>query len=917
ERLVSEFRSRGLMAERLPFRRAYHTPRFGEALGPLREFFDGLELQSPRIPIYSCRGAAAMPDSITEIRRLVVDQWVQPVLFRQTVEAMYADGARIFVEVGARGSLTGYVEDVLRGRPHFAVSANLPRRSGVTQLNHLVASLYAQGVSIRPDVLYARRRPVALDLSRDLAVRPPSVPRPPTTTSVQLSEGLLRRLLAKSKREDVATPDDSATRVVIRDDAPSVPAHPVDSRKESALLDHFETMRRYLETQNDVMAAYLAHGVEDVSSSHRDVANGFPSSGVEDESRSLEPALVPKESVNGAPEPSHPTSGSIQDPGAVLLSLVSRRTGYPLDLLDLDQDMEADLGIDSIKRVEILGELQDQGLLAEGNDVEALARARTLRDVIARLKPSTAIPARGPSWSGEIVTLDPGVSFVGRWRLAPDDPIAHHHTLGGRRLSAVEPSRLGLPVLPFTVMAEILAQAASVLSPGRVVVSLRNVRAHRWIAYPESGIATIEARATREAARPDEVTVHLRTTANGSARESILAVEGVVAFARSRPEPPVAPPFRVEKGSPCRLTAETLYREQWLFHGPALQAMIHVGDSSRSGIEGTLKVLPRRALLPESRWPDLHTDPIVLDAFTHLLGTWGIDKQAGEEGDVMFPLRVGEIALFGPDPAEGEEIDCRIGIDEVTRPLVKARADLVTKSGHVWVQIRDWEDWRFYWPSRYRDVFRSPDTVLVGEPIDLTSGLAGSLGVWLEPPADMAKPVWRDVLEWIQTTPEERAETRAEGLALRDHTARIWSTVAAKEAARRLWRTQGEGSVFPADLSLCSDVDGRLRVRPVDASSSRTLAVVAAEAADGAAVAIGSLVVDARLGVAIVLVPSFDPAELIHTLGDDERQWIDLSGGNSEERRDRLARLWCVKRAAGRALAPRDPLAWRSSSVVG
>ena len=38
-----------------------------------------------------------------------------------------------------------------------------------------------------------------------------------------------------------------------------------------------------------------------------------------------------------------------------LLEIVSERTGYPADMLELDADLEGDLGIDSIKRVEIAG----------------------------------------------------------------------------------------------------------------------------------------------------------------------------------------------------------------------------------------------------------------------------------------------------------------------------------------------------------------------------------------------------------------------------------------------------------------------------------------------------------------------------------------------------------------------------------
>ncbi len=43
-----------------------------------------------------------------------------------------------------------------------------------------------------------------------------------------------------------------------------------------------------------------------------------------------------------------------------LLSVVSEKTGYPVETLEPDMDMEADLGIDSIKRVEILGAMQTQ-----------------------------------------------------------------------------------------------------------------------------------------------------------------------------------------------------------------------------------------------------------------------------------------------------------------------------------------------------------------------------------------------------------------------------------------------------------------------------------------------------------------------------------------------------------------------------
>ena len=164
-----------MVCEELPFARAYHTPGFAAVLEPLAAFYGEPGAAPARVPIYSCSTAGRMPESPDEIRRLAVAQWTRPVAFRDTIEAMYRDGLRVFVDVGARGNLCGYVEDILRGRPAFAVAANLPRRSGTAQLNHLVASLFAQGLTLDPAYLYARRRPRRIDLDAPSA---PARPMP-------------------------------------------------------------------------------------------------------------------------------------------------------------------------------------------------------------------------------------------------------------------------------------------------------------------------------------------------------------------------------------------------------------------------------------------------------------------------------------------------------------------------------------------------------------------------------------------------------------------------------------------------------------------------------------------------------------------------------------------------------------------
>ncbi|WP_189808690.1 type I polyketide synthase, partial [Streptomyces toxytricini] len=97
------------------------------------------------------------------------------------------------------------------------------------------------------------------------------------------------------------------------------------------------------------------------------------------------PAPAPAPAPVSAPQA--PAGAGVAD---VLLEVVSEKTGYPADMLDLDMDIEADLGIDSIKRVEIMGVLQERAGATVTAGPEQLAELRTLRDIIGIMAGSTA-----------------------------------------------------------------------------------------------------------------------------------------------------------------------------------------------------------------------------------------------------------------------------------------------------------------------------------------------------------------------------------------------------------------------------------------------------------------------------------------------------------------------------------------------
>ena len=104
--------------------------------------------------------------------------------------------------------------------------------------------------------------------------------------------------------------------------------------------------------------------------------------------------IAPQEAAQMAP-----SAGGKVDPVAVqreLLAVVADKTGFPADMLEPGMDMEADLGIDSIKRVEILGALRERYPQAAMVGPEQMAELRTLADVVALISPVVGVPASAP-----------------------------------------------------------------------------------------------------------------------------------------------------------------------------------------------------------------------------------------------------------------------------------------------------------------------------------------------------------------------------------------------------------------------------------------------------------------------------------------------------------------------------------------
>jgi len=100
--------------------------------------------------------------------------------------------------------------------------------------------------------------------------------------------------------------------------------------------------------------------------------------------------------------PSVSTTGLSKEIETTLLDVVSELTGYPVEMLGLEMDIEADLGIDSIKRVEILSSFEEKMPDLPGISPEVMSSLKTLGEITEYLAKVTGGATETPSQQSEV-----------------------------------------------------------------------------------------------------------------------------------------------------------------------------------------------------------------------------------------------------------------------------------------------------------------------------------------------------------------------------------------------------------------------------------------------------------------------------------------------------------------------------------
>lgn len=839
EAIAAKLKDHGGICVPLPFDRGYHTPGSEGAGAIVRKVYDELEFAATKCALYSCASAGPFPANAAAARDLATRQIFSRVRFRETVERLYADGARTFIEVGPGGSLTGFVRDCLARVPHVAMPTGVGGRPALPQILNVAAQLFAQGAPIDLQALFDARPVKTIDLAEAVAPEIPKRPRieldiPLMKLPQQTVDEVRARTRPGAKAALEAPQDNSSVYRSLDQREPA--ADPV----AEAVKAHFGVMNEFLASQSRLFSMIDLAGAEEVAAGAAAAPSGL---------------------------------NAVKSRRAMLLG-------------------------DEIRR-------DASGLVCE--------RRLTIDDF----------------------------SFV------------RDHQIGCPP-SARDPNLLALPVIPFAVSMEIVAEAAAALVDGsHKVVQLTECRGYRWLAF-DQGTLSLRITAKMEAAGVAHVRIFEMTTAEGKETQ-FLAFEGKAHFAESYPPAPAPQVFEDEAFLAPNYTKDMLYgaprhrRYAPMFHGPKFQAVRGIRRWNSRRIEADLVALSTDNFCREDgAAPAFEVDPVLIDAASHLIAYW-----AGERFGVdlsSFPFAALDYRQYAPAPRSGETIRCRVTIDvrapdgrptafevlnnegsvisrmpcaEATRyddpppydfcrldpadAILDANFEFLDQSGRVIATLTGWQDRYFTMPHRFYRCRLWPQTEYFSDPwMQEETGMVcrrvgGAENGFLED----AWGIWKRVLASLALSEPERRLWYALPAKGARRAEWLLGRIAAKDAVRQWAEQKYDIRLAPADVQILPDRLDRPYVVSQALSALGPVPQVSITHSNGRIVAAASEP-DKPLGIDLVRRDSVrSPEHVGRSFSDSE---LKLAGGTANG----VLTFWSAREAAAKALGeglggePRD-----------
>ncbi|MCB9339986.1 MAG: acyltransferase domain-containing protein [Lewinellaceae bacterium] len=418
---AEKLKTQGFTVVPLPVAAAFHTEFVQHAVEPFADFIEQQNMNAPRMPVFSNTTGEAYPAQVASIKSMLENHLLNPVLFKNQVENIHQAGGRVFVEFGPKGVLSNLVKNILKDKAHYAVALNANhQKNSDLQFRQAVVQLQVLGLPISNVDPY----------KKTLA------PLPPTSKlTVKLNGSNYVSAATRKAYQDVLNDGfhisggspQVVEKIVTVEKIVEVPVQQGNNNFQTeneeeimnkevlqllqATLESFQTnqtraleiFERFMNEQNQqsqqllqLVAQQLGAGqtpspengksttsflkelppIVPETPAYPNGRNGSNGSNGKTAATQTATVIAPKQVATAKP------ALGTDKLTAMLLEVVSEKTGYPAEMLELSMDMEADLGIDSIKRVEIFGALTQRYPDLSGINPNELTELRTLAEIV-------------------------------------------------------------------------------------------------------------------------------------------------------------------------------------------------------------------------------------------------------------------------------------------------------------------------------------------------------------------------------------------------------------------------------------------------------------------------------------------------------------------------------------------------------
>ena len=368
KRALDSLTKRAIRSRMLQVSAAFHSPLVADARTPFAEALEGIAFDKGRMPVYANATGREYPKTAKQAREVLASQIVRPVNFMEQIRAMHADGVRTFIEVGPGHVLSDLVQSILPGGEveTIALDSSKGNRSGTFDLALALARLASLGHEVNLRKWENAPAPVKANAGKPALMVPisganyrtPTTPRPP------------------------AAPRPA---VLTRDQIPAkTTASPVTL---NAMQEGILALQR-LQEQTAQLHKQFLEGQESARRSIQsllELRSGAALPQAVAALVSIAPVVVVPETARVPAPAVQPAASDRSRYEQAVLEVVCDKTGYPVEMLTLGMGMDSDLGIDSIKRVEIMAALRAR--LPEAPEIkpEHLGSLQTLEQVVAFL----------------------------------------------------------------------------------------------------------------------------------------------------------------------------------------------------------------------------------------------------------------------------------------------------------------------------------------------------------------------------------------------------------------------------------------------------------------------------------------------------------------------------------------------------